>query len=72
MVEFCQNPVAGRHELHAGVRRLEVQLRTDWGGNDLRATHDKTLAFCSFACLAAWAQEKADQHDDVVLQDGDD
>lgn len=69
-VEFCNNPVGGRHELRDQGRRVSVQLAVDWGADDLRDAHEKPVRFCSFACLAAWATEKAAQHDGNVVRDG--
>lgn len=53
----------GRHDIADGQRRLDVTVDIDWGTDDERNTHEKTLSFCSFAHLAAWAGERGIQHD---------
>lgn len=69
----CSAPVtaAEAHELKDGARRIEIPALTiDWGKNDLRDTWTGAYTFCSFQCLAAWATEKAEQHDMMVLSEG--
>lgn len=71
MAEFCCNPARDRHELVVGGRRIEITpVAVDWGADDLRESWSGALAFCSFACLAGWANDKADQHDGRVLKEG--
>lgn len=70
MSDVCGNPAGDRHRIDDGARRVRVQLTVDWGADDLRDTHSKPLVFCSFACLAGWAGEKAAQHDGVTVKDG--
>jgi hypothetical protein len=55
-----------------GGRRIRIpQLTVEWGDRDLRDTWTGEYVFCSFACLAAWATEKALQHDGDTLVEGD-
>jgi hypothetical protein len=70
MSAFCHNPTGERHEIPGGARRLDLTFRVDWGGDDLREPHAKPLTFCSFACLTAWAADRAEHHDGVTLMEG--
>ena len=73
MTVVCHHSSAGAgdtHEIAAGARKLELRFLVDWGDDDIRASHEKPLTFCSFGCLAAWAAGKADQHDGHVVEDG--
>jgi hypothetical protein len=68
---LCQNPERDRHEISEGARKIDVDLRVDWGADDQRSGHAKTVSFCSFACLAEWAAGRAAEHDAHVLVEGD-
>lgn len=70
MTDVCQNPSRDRHAIATGSRKLSLVFTVDWGDDDLRATHEKPLTFCSFRCLAGWASAKADEHDGTVVADG--
>jgi hypothetical protein len=59
------------HEIADGARRLALRFDVDWGDDDLRNSFEKPMVFCSFNCLSAWAQGRADQHDGVTVKDGD-
>jgi hypothetical protein len=73
MTFVCHNSPNGAgdtHEIPVGARRLDLTFAVDWGDEDLRDSHSKPLVFCSFACLAAWAEAKADEHDQHTLEEG--
>lgn len=67
----CQNPRRERHTIAPGDRKVTLTAVVEWGGGDLRDDWAKDYAFCSFACLAGWAGEKAGEHDGVFVRDGD-
>lgn len=61
-----------KREIGEGERRIVVSVVVDWGADDLRETPPaKTQAFHSFDCLALWAHDRAAQHDDVVVKEGE-
>lgn len=62
--------VGAAHEIEDGGRRIDMALAVNWGDEDLRETHSKTVTFCSFACLSEWAKAKADEHDGRVVAEG--
>lgn len=66
----CMNPAGDRHEIPTGARRLDLTFAVDWGDDDLRASHEKPLSFCSFGCLAGWAQARATDHDGRTVTEG--
>lgn len=75
MADLCQNGdhrVDGKpYEIQDGGRRVVVPgLTVEWGAKDLRGDWSGGYVFCSFACLAAWASEKAAAHDGKVLVEG--
>lgn len=55
------------NDIQPGDRSITVSIAINWGDDDQRANHAKDATFCSFACLARWALEKAEQHDDRVV-----
>jgi len=64
---LCENPKRERHDIPDGGRKIELNAVVNWGDDDQRDDHAKTRRFCSFACLADWAAERAAQHDGRVL-----
>ena len=64
MVCYCKKPI------HDGGRRLE--LRVDWGADDLRAPWAGSYLFCSFACVRAWANDRSADHDGHAVVEGAD
>jgi hypothetical protein len=54
-------------DIGEGDRRIDATLTIDWGANDQRDNHTKTVAFHSFQCLADWAARRAADHDSRVL-----
>jgi hypothetical protein len=69
---LCNNPARERHEIIHGEDRMISLIRVDWGKNDLREDWEGEYRWCSFRCMADWAQEKASQHDGHVLVEGTD
>lgn len=60
------------YEIPPGDRVITIaQLTIDWGDKDLRNDWTGVYTFDSFECVAAWAAEKAGQHDEHVLVDGE-
>lgn len=53
----------GRHDIEDGARRIDAVINVDWGDDDLRSHHEKTISFCSFEHVAAWAAGRAIDHD---------
>lgn len=66
----CQNPVGAKHDLIDGGRLLSVQFQINWGDQDIRDRWEGGYEFCSFACMAAWATQRAADHDQHVLAEG--
>jgi hypothetical protein len=66
---ICANPTSDRHDIGPDDRRISV-VKVDWGKADLREKWAGEYVFCCFLCLADWAQQKAAQHDGVVLIEG--
>lgn len=63
---YCKRDIAD------GDRHIVVTTTVDWGTDDLRETPPaKTATFHSFDCLASWAHDRALQHDDVVVKEGE-
>lgn len=67
---LCMSPAGEKHRIPDGARRLDLTFAVDWGDDDLRASHEKPLVFCSFACLAAWASARAADHDGRTVTEG--
>lgn len=66
MICYCKRDIAD------GERRIVVSVVVDWGSDDLRETAPaKTGTFHSFDCLALWATDRAQTHDDVVVREGE-
>jgi hypothetical protein len=62
---YCKNEIADTD------RRITIAVTLDWGADDLRdTTTEKTTDFCSFACVEAWAHDRALAHDGVVVSEG--
>ena len=63
----CSAPVpAGvAHEIGDGGRTVTITV--DWGADDSRVQHEKTMSFCSFRCLANWASNASSKHDDRIV-----
>lgn len=59
-----------KRERAPGERWITFTLAVDWGADDLRASWNGEYSFHSFACLAQWAAEKAEQHDGHLLVEG--
>lgn len=53
----------------AGARKIAFAMDIDWGTNDDRDASGKHYDFCSFACVAQWAIDRAAAHDGHVIQD---
>lgn len=73
MQSVCHHTAAGAgntHKIANGDRCLDLRFDVDWGDKDLRESHSKPLTFCSFTCLAAWATDRAAQHDGTTLTEG--
>jgi hypothetical protein len=63
---YCKNEIADTD------RRIAIAVTLDWGADDLRdTTTEKTIDFCSFACVEAWAHDRALAHDEVVVTEGE-
>ena len=70
----CNAPVsaAEAHKIPAGGRRITIPaLSIRWGDKDIRDDWVGDYTFCCFQCLAEWATEKSEQHDDRTLVEGD-
>lgn len=65
----CSRPLPAddAHEIADGERCVTVKVAINWGDADARANWDGVYSFCCFDCLAAWAAEKAVQHDGRVV-----
>lgn len=70
MSVMCHNPVGDRHEIPDGDRKITLTAIVVWGANDLRDDWTGDYTFCSFACLADWATERASDHDGHELHEG--
>lgn len=57
MVCYCKRDIV------AGGRTVSVDVRVDWGDGDERDVWEGGYVFCSFACCAAWASDRAADHD---------
>lgn len=55
-------------QIPKGDRAITVGVSVDWGDADERETQaEKLIVFHSFACIAQWATDRAEQHDDHVV-----
>lgn len=63
LCSWSANGAGDTHEIAEGQRRLDVTVAIDWGTDDARDDHEKTVPFCSFKCLSAWAAGRAIAHD---------
>ena len=69
---LCMNPERDRHTIAKGERRIDITpLAVDWGATDVRPSWQGTYTFCCFECLAAWASERAADHDGRVVSEGE-
>lgn len=50
-----------KKQLREGDRIVELTLKVDW--SDARGKNVKDAAFCSFKCVADWANGLAARHD---------
>ncbi len=62
---YCHKPLSDDGHV------LTLTLDLDWGAADLREPAGKTYEFCSFACIADWARDRAVANDDHVLVEGE-
>jgi hypothetical protein len=61
-----------KQEIEDNDRHITIAVTLDWGADDLRdTTTEKTIDFCSFACVEAWAHDRALAHDGVVVTEGE-
>lgn len=63
LCSYSANGAGDTHEIADGQRRIDVTLAIDWGANDERNDHEKTIPFCSFDCLSKYAAGRAIAHD---------
>lgn len=50
---YCHNEIEGR--------TVTLAVKVDWA--DGRGIHEKATTFCSFACIATWANDRSAQWD---------
>ena len=65
---YCQGSICGHSTLTVGTDRIvHVDSAIEWGVGDVRSPWSGSFDFGSFACIGAWAADRAQQHDGRIL-----
>lgn len=59
-----------KRTIATGDRRITLAAQVNWGQTDLREPWEGVYEFCSFRCVAGWAQDRSMAHDGRFVQDG--